>query len=69
MTHVLKENLQNTTSFLINETGDTLHTTTASKTTDSLSNYISKVGKAGTKGSVLAWWYPGCCHGESYGGA
>jgi hypothetical protein len=36
MTHVLQENLQNTTSLLIDKARDTLDTTTASKTTDSL---------------------------------
>ncbi len=35
-THVLEEDLQDTTSLLIDETGDTLHTTTAGETTDSL---------------------------------
>jgi hypothetical protein len=34
-THILKEDLQNTASFLIDETGDTLDTTTAGKTTNS----------------------------------
>ena len=32
--HVLQENLENTTSLLIDEAGDTLHTTSASQTTD-----------------------------------
>ena len=35
---VLKEDLQDTTGFLVNQAGDTLDTTTASKTTDSLSD-------------------------------
>jgi len=36
MTHILKENLQNTTSLLIDEARDTLDTSTTSKTTNSL---------------------------------
>ena len=32
--HVLQENLQHTTSLLVDEAGDSLHTTTASQTTD-----------------------------------
>ena len=35
MTHVFKENLQNTTSLFVDETRDTLDTTTAGKTADS----------------------------------
>jgi len=35
VTHVLKEDLENTTSLLVDETGDTLDTTTTSETTDS----------------------------------
>ena len=35
---VLKEDLQDTTGFLVDQAGDTLDTTTASKTTDSLSD-------------------------------
>ena len=34
--HVLKEDLEDTTGLLVDETGDTLDTTTTSKTTDSL---------------------------------
>ena len=34
-THVLEENLENTTGLLVDETRDTLDTTTAGKTTDS----------------------------------
>ena len=34
-TYVLKEDLQDTTRFLVDETGDTLDTTTAGKTTNS----------------------------------
>ena len=33
-THILKEDLKNTTSLLVDETGDTLHTTTTRETTD-----------------------------------
>ena len=36
-THVLKENLQDTTSLLVDESRDTLDTTTASEATDGLS--------------------------------
>jgi hypothetical protein len=36
VTYVLKEDLEDTTSLLVNETGDTLHTTTTSETADSL---------------------------------
>ena len=32
--HVLQENLENTAGLFVDETGDTLHTTTASQTTD-----------------------------------
>ena len=32
---VLEEDLENTTSLFVNETGDTLHTTTTGETTDS----------------------------------
>jgi hypothetical protein len=32
--HILKEYFKNTTSFFINQTGDTLNTTTTCKTTD-----------------------------------
>ena len=35
-THVLEEDLEDTTGLFIDETGDTLHTTTTSETTDSL---------------------------------
>jgi hypothetical protein len=38
VTHVLKENLQDTTGFFINEARDTLDTSTTSKTTNSLHN-------------------------------
>ena len=34
MTHVFKEDLENTTGLLVDETGDTLDTATAGKTTD-----------------------------------
>jgi hypothetical protein len=34
-THVLKEYFENTTGFFIDQTRDTLHTTTACKATDS----------------------------------
>jgi hypothetical protein len=34
-THVFEEDLENTTSLFIDETGDTLHTTSTSETTDS----------------------------------
>ena len=37
-THVFKEDLENTTGLLVDETGDTLHTTTTSETTDGLHN-------------------------------
>ena len=33
--HILQEHLENTTGLFVDETGDTLHTTTASQTTDS----------------------------------
>ena len=33
--NVLEENLENTASLLVNEAGDTFHTTTTSKTTNS----------------------------------
>jgi hypothetical protein len=36
MTHILKENLQDTTSLLVDEARDTLDTSTTGKTTDSL---------------------------------
>jgi hypothetical protein len=32
MTHIFEEDLENTTGLFVNETGDTLHTTTASET-------------------------------------
>ena len=35
VTHVLEEDLENTTGLLVDETRDTLDTTTAGKTTDS----------------------------------
>ena len=35
-THVLKEDLEDTTSLFVNETRNTLHTTTTRQTTDSL---------------------------------
>ena len=35
-TYILQEDLKDTTSFLVNETRDTLHTTTTSETADSL---------------------------------
>ena len=35
-THVLEEDLEDTTGLFIDETRDTLHTTTTSETTDSL---------------------------------
>ena len=35
MTHVFKEDLENTTGLFVDETRDTLDTTTAGKTTDS----------------------------------
>lgn len=35
-TYVLQEDLENTTSLLIDETGDTFHTTTTGETTDGL---------------------------------
>ena len=46
MTHVFKENLKNTTSLLINETRDTLHTTTTRETTNSrLSDSLDVITK------------------------
>jgi hypothetical protein len=33
-TYILKEDLENTTSLFVDKTGDTLHTTSASKTTN-----------------------------------
>jgi hypothetical protein len=33
-THILKEDLENTTGFLVDETRDTLHTTTTCETTN-----------------------------------
>ena len=44
MTHILKEDLEHTTSLLVNETRDTLHTTTTCETTDSrLGNSLNVV--------------------------
>jgi len=34
-THILEENLENTTRLFIDKTGDTLHTSTAGETTNS----------------------------------
>jgi hypothetical protein len=46
MTHVFQESLEDTTSLLVDETGDTLDTTTASKTTNSrLSNALDVITK------------------------
>jgi hypothetical protein len=36
MTYVLQEDLKDTTSLLVDQAGDTLHTATTSETTDSL---------------------------------
>jgi hypothetical protein len=46
MTHVFQESLEDTTSLLVDETGDTLDTTTASKTTNSgLGNALNVITK------------------------
>ena len=39
--HVLKEDLEDTTGFLVDETRYTLHTTTASKTANSLRQWVA----------------------------
>lgn len=39
LAHIFKEDLQDTTRFLINETRDTLHTATTSKTANSWLGY------------------------------
>lgn len=55
--HVLQENFQDTTSLLVDETGDTLDTTTTSQTTDSgLGNTLDVITKylAMTLGSTLS---------------
>ena len=45
-THVLEEDLEDTTSLLVDETGDTLHTTTACKTANSrLCNALNVIAK------------------------
>ena len=51
MTYVLKENLQNTTGLLIDETRDTLDTATTSKTADGLRAIDVGSGKAVSMGS------------------
>ena len=51
-THVFKEDLENTTCLLIDETRDTLDTATTSETTDGLS-WITTVTK-GAKGGGTA---------------
>ena len=43
MTHVFKEDLENTTGLFVDETGDTLDTTTTGKTTNSLKNRLMHV--------------------------
>ncbi len=45
-THVLQEDLQDTTSLLVDETRDTLDTTTTSETTNGLKNSILHVSPA-----------------------
>ena len=56
MTHVLKEDFQNTTSLLIDETRDTLHTTTTSETTNSLESVDeSQTTLVWKKQYVRAW--------------
>ena len=40
-THVLQEDLEDTTSLLVDETRDTLYTTTTSETTDSLDMWMA----------------------------
>ncbi len=39
--NVLQENLEDTTSFFVNQARDTLHTTTTSETTDSLREQVT----------------------------
>ena len=56
-THVFQKDLENTTSLFVDETGDTLDTATASKTTDSrLGNALDVVTKdlAVTLGAALS---------------
>ena len=56
-THVFQEDLENTTSLFVDETGDTLDTATASKTTDSrFGNALDVVTKdlAVTLGAALS---------------
>ena len=43
MAHVFKEDLENTTGLFVNETGDTLDTTTTGETTDSRLGYTLDV--------------------------
>ena len=44
--HVLKEDLEDTTGLLVDETGDTLHTTTTGETADGgLGNTLNVVAK------------------------
>ena len=55
--HVLQEHLENTTSLLVDQTRDTLHTTAASQTADSgLGDTLDVIAKnlAVTLGSALA---------------
>ena len=57
MTHVFKEDLENTTRLLVDETRDTLHTATTCETADSgLGNTLDVVAEnlAVTLGAALA---------------
>jgi hypothetical protein len=61
-THILKENLKNTTGLFVNEAGDTLHTTTASETANGgLGNALDVITKnlAVTLGAAPRYQYFG----------
>ena len=67
-THVLEEDLENTTGLLVDETRDTLDTTSAGKTADSGFGDTWRRRQERTKRSAKST-YPECCHEESCGGA
>ena len=67
-THILKEDLEHTTSLFVDKTRDTLHTPTTSKTPDcglrdTCATHEPQVA------SRKPQTYPGCCRAESCGDA
>ena len=52
---VLQEDLEDTAGLLVNETRDTLHTTTASETADSLHKALAKGERRAKRQNARAW--------------